>query len=193
MTIGKAAGDNVKVKKEEGGYFASQRAIIDNAATMRHGNASQNAPTFFSKGKKSGGYICRAVFAVSLAFGYLLVPKAVIDQQFFLSAIFFLTFAYTLSCVTYAAKENIKRAKGTGALSVAASAIGLAALSACGLSLACGTIGIGIFSLALPIAAVHFFSQYGTHVVAASILAQLFSLWKMGCLSAKAAKKIAEN
>ena len=143
--------------------------------------------------KKKSSYLCRAVFAVSLVFGYLLVPKAVIDQQFFLSAVFFLAFAYTLACVTYAAKENMKHAKGTGALSVAASAIGLAALSACGLSLACGTIGIGIFSLALPIAAVHFFAQYGTYVVAASILVQLFSLWKMGCLRPKVVLKIVSN
>jgi len=143
--------------------------------------------------KKTASYLCRAVFAVSLVFGYLLVPKAVIDQYFFLSAAFFLTFAYALACVTYAVKENIKRAKGTGAFSVAASAIGLVALSACGLSLACGTIGIGIFSLALPIAAVHFFAQYGAYVVLASMLLQLFSLWKMGCLSAKAAMKIASS
>ena len=165
-----------KMKKKESGYFASQ-----------------NAPTFFSKGKKSGSYLCRAVFAVSLVFGYLLVPKVVIDQQFFLSVIFFLTFAYTMACVTYAAKENMKHAKGTGALSVAASAIGLAALSACGLSLACGTMGIGIFSLALPIAAVHFFAQYGAYVVSASILVQLFSLWKMGCLKPKAALEIVSS
>ena len=144
-------------------------------------------------GKKEGGCACRAVFAVSLIFGYWLVPKAVIDQHFFLSIAFFLTFAYTLACVTYAAKENIKRAKGTGTLSVVASAVGLAALSACSLSLACGTIGIGIFSLALPIAAVHFFAQYGAYVVSASILVQLFSLWKMGCLAPKAALKIASN
>lgn len=143
--------------------------------------------------KKAGGYICRAVFAIFLVFGYLLVPRMVVDQHFFLSAIFFLTFAYTLACVTYAAKENILRAKGSGALSVIASAIGLAALSACGLSLACGTIGIGIFSLALPLAAVHFFAEWGAYIVAASILVQLFSLWKMGCLSAKAVQKIAEN
>ena len=143
--------------------------------------------------KRAVSYICRAVFALSLIFGYLLVPHAVIDQYFFLSAAFFLTFAYTLACVTYAARENAKRAKGTGTLSVVASAIGLAALSACSLSLACGTIGFGIFSLALPIAAVHFFAQYGAYVVLASMMAQLFSLWKMGCLSAKAVKKIAEN
>jgi hypothetical protein len=143
------------------------------------------------KAKKERSYICRAVFAVSLAFGYLLVPHAVIDQYFFLSVVFFLTFAYTLACVAYAAKENIKHAKGTGAISIAASAVGLAALSACGLSLACGTIGIGIFSLALPIAAVHFFAEYGVYVVAASILAQLLSLWRMGCLNVKAASKIA--
>ncbi|MFA5930395.1 MAG: hypothetical protein WC861_05935 [Candidatus Micrarchaeia archaeon] len=95
--------------------------------------------------------------------------------------------------MAYAAKENMEHAKGAGALSVAASAIGLAALSACSLSLACGTIGFGIFSLALPIAAVHFFAQYGAYVVAASMLVQLLSLWKMGCLTAAAAKKIAEN
>ena len=146
-----------------------------------------------SGGKKSVSYTCRAVFALSIVFGYLLVPKAVIDQYFFLSAVFFLTFAYTLACVAYAAKENIRRAKGNGALSVVASAVGLAALSACSLSLACGTIGIGIFSLALPIAAVHFFAQYGAYVVSASILVQLFSLWKMGCLSPKAALKIASD
>jgi len=145
------------------------------------------------KKKNTGGYICRMVFAVSLAFGYLLVPKEVIGQYFFLSVAFFLTFAYTLACVTYAAKENIRRMKGTGALSVIASAVGLAALSACGLSLACGTIGIGIFSLVLPIAAVHFFAQYGAYVVSASILIQLFSVWKMGCLKIKAALKIASN
>ena len=145
------------------------------------------------KKKGSGGYLCKAVFAVSLLFGYALVPKAVIGQYFFLSVIFFLTFAYTLSCVAYSARENMKRAKGTGALSVLASAIGLAALSACGLSVACGTIGIGIFSIALPIAAVHFFAQYGAYVVSASILVQLFSLWKMGCLTAKAALKVASS
>jgi hypothetical protein len=145
------------------------------------------------KKKMSGGYLCRAVFAVSLVFGYALVPKTVIDQYFFLSAVFFLTFAYTLACVTYAVRENAKRAKGGSALSVIASAIGLAALSACGLSLACGTIGIGIFSIALPIAAVHFFAQYGSYVVSASILAQLFSLWRMGCLSPKAASRIASS
>ena len=143
--------------------------------------------------KKTGSHICKAVFAVSLVFGYLLVPKLVIDQYFFLSVAFFLTFAYTLTCVAYAAKENIRHAKGTGILSVIASAVGLAALSACGLSLACGTIGIGIFSLALPIAAVQFFAQYGAYVVAASILVQLFSLWSMGCLTIKAALKIASS
>jgi len=146
-----------------------------------------------AKTKKSASYLCRAVFAASLVFGYLLVPKTVIDQHFFLSVVFFLTFAYTLACVTYAAKENMKRAKGSSAISVAASAIGLAALSACSLSLACGTIGIGIFSIALPIAAVHFFAEYGAYVVAASILVQRFSLWKMGCLSTKAAMKIASS
>ena len=143
--------------------------------------------------REAGSYICRAVFAVSLAFGYLLVPKAVIDQYFFLSVIFFTTFAYTLACVAYAAKENIKHAGGTGTLSVLASAIGLAALSACSLSVACGTIGFGIFSIALPIAAVNFFAQYGACVVSASILVQLFSLWKMGCLKSKAALKIASS
>jgi len=143
--------------------------------------------------KKTGSYICRAVFAVSLLFGYLLVPNAVIAQHFFLSVAFFITFAYTLACVTYAAKENVKNASGNGTLSIVASAIGLAALSACSLSLACGTVGIGIFSLVLPIAAVHFFAQYGAYVVSASILAQLLSLWKMGCLAPKAALKIASN
>ncbi|MFA6328953.1 MAG: hypothetical protein WCY41_05910 [Candidatus Micrarchaeia archaeon] len=143
--------------------------------------------------KKSASYACRAVFAISLIFGYLLVPKAVVDRYFIVSIAFFLVFAYTMSCVAYAAKENIRRAKRAGALSVVASAVGLAALSACSLSLACGTIGIGIFSLAIPIAAMQFFAQYGVYVVLASMLAQLFALWKMGCLTSKAARKIASG
>jgi hypothetical protein len=137
-------------------------------------------------------HACKLVFALALALGFLLVPKSVLEQHFVLSVIFFFTFALTLACVAYAAKENAKHAKGTGTLSVAASAIGLVALSACG-AVACGTIGIGIFSLALPIATVHFFAQYGVYLVAASIVVQVFSLWKMRCLSCKAMKKIAAN
>ena len=143
--------------------------------------------------KNAGGFLCRAVFAVSLAWGCLLVPKDVTGPYFFLSAAFFLTLAYTLACITYAAKENIRRAKGSGTLSILASAIGLAALSACGLPLACGAVGIGMISVSLSIAVMHFFAVYGAYVVSASILVQLFALWKMGCLSAKAVMKIAAS
>ncbi|MFA6214773.1 MAG: hypothetical protein WC717_05880 [Candidatus Micrarchaeia archaeon] len=138
------------------------------------------------------GHACRLVFLLSLAVAYLIVPQAVFGQHAALSAMFLLTFAYTMACVAYAARQNMRNASGKGALSVAASAVGLAALSACGAA-ACGSIGIGIFSLAMPIAAVHFFAQYGAYLVAASILAQLFSLWKMGCLSKKAAAAVASS
>lgn len=144
------------------------------------------------KEKGGNGYACRLVFFISLAFAYLIVPQAVFGQYAALSIIFFLTFAYTMACVAHTARENAKNAAGKGAVSVLASAAGLAALDACGAA-ACGSIGVGIFSLALSIAVVHFFAQYGAYLVAACIAAQLFSLWKMGCLNAKAALKIASG
>jgi hypothetical protein len=144
------------------------------------------------KKNKGDGFACRLVFLLSLLIAYLMVPQAVLGQYAALSMLFFLTFAYTMACVAYAARENARNASGKSTLSVIASAVGLAALSACGAS-ACGTVGIGIFSLALPIAAAHFFAEYGAYVVAASIAAQAFSLWKMGCLSAKAVDKIASS
>jgi len=142
--------------------------------------------------KKSGSYLCRVVFALSLLAAYLMVPQAVFGQHAALSAVFFVTFAYTMACVAYSARENMKNAAGKSTLSVIASAVGLAALTACGTA-ACGSIGIGIFSLAIPIAAVHFFVEYGAYIVAASIIAQLFSLWKMNCLSFKMAAKIVSS
>ena len=132
------------------------------------------------------------MFLVSLVLAYLIVPQAVFGRYAVLSAIFFLTFAYTMACVAYAARENAENAAGKSALSVIASAAGLAALTACGAAV-CGSIGIGIFSLALPIAAMHFFAEYGAYLVTACIIAQLFSLWKMGCLSKKAALAIASS
>jgi hypothetical protein len=137
-------------------------------------------------------HACKLVFAISLLIGFLLVPQSVLESHFALALLFFITFAYTFACVAYAARENIRHAKGTSTLSVLASAVGLAALSACGAA-ACGTIGVGIFSLALPLAAVHFFSDYGAYIVGASILLQLALLWKMRCLSIKAMTRVAKS
>ena len=142
--------------------------------------------------KKKSSYICRLAFLVSLALAYAIVPQAVFEQYPALSAAFLLTFAYTMACVANAARENARNAAGKSALSVLASAAGLAALTACGAAV-CGSIGIGIFSLALPIAAVHFFAEYGAYIVAASMAAQLLALWRMGCLSSKSAAKIASS
>jgi hypothetical protein len=142
-------------------------------------------------GRKESG-LCKAVFALSLLVAYAIVPQQVFSQYAVLAAAFLLSFAYTMACVAYIARERAKVAAGRGALPVIASAVGLAALSACGAA-ACGSIGIGIFSLALPIAAVHFFAQYGAYVVLASIAAQLLSLWGMNCLTLRAAGKIASS
>lgn len=139
-----------------------------------------------------GGWLCRAAFALSLLVAYFIVPQQVFSQYAALAAAFLLSFAYTMACVAYIARERAKLAAGKGALPVIASAVGLAALSACGAA-ACGSVGIGIFSLAVPIAASHFFAEYGAYVVLASIAAQLFSLWKMNCLTWKAARKIASS
>jgi len=132
------------------------------------------------------------VFLLSLILAYFIVPHQVFAQYAALSFEFIIVFAYTMACIAYVAKENARLAKGTGTLSVLASAMGLVALSACGAA-ACGTVGIGIFSLVLPIAAMHFFVQYGVYVVAASMIAQLFSLWKMNCLTGRMAAKIAAS
>jgi hypothetical protein len=138
------------------------------------------------------GWLCRAVFILSLLVAYAIVPQHVFEQYTALAAAFLLSFAYTLACVAYIARERAKLAAGKGTLPVVASVVGLAALSACGAA-ACGSVGIGIFSLAVPLAAAHFFAEYGAYVVLASIAAQLLSLWKMNCLTARAAKKIASS
>lgn len=151
-------------------------------------------------GKKSSGGIaglaarhaCKLTFALALLFGFFLVPKGVLEGYRALAIAFLYMFALTMACVAFSVRENISHAKGTGALSAAASALGFAALSACG-SAACSTVGIGIFSLAVPIAGMHFLAQYGPAIVLSSIAVQALALHRMGCLRLRTLEKIASG
>jgi hypothetical protein len=137
--------------------------------------------------------ICKIVFFISIFAAYALVPHKVFGAHFLLSIAFALAFALTMACVAYSMRENLKKERSAGLFSLVASAVGFAALQACGLTLACGTAGLGIILLILPAALVGYLSQYGIYIVMASIVLQLASLYAMGCLRLKTLAKIAES
>ena len=134
---------------------------------------------------------CKMAFCISLAAVYALVPQNVFGAHFLLSLAFALTFALTMACIAYSMRENLEKKRSVGFLSLVASAMGLVALEACGLTLACGTAGLGIMLLMLPAAMAGYLSLYGQYVVMASIALQLASLYAMGCLRLKTIAKIA--
>lgn len=82
--------------------------------------AGKRAGSAIARGSMAKGWLCRAVFILSLLVAYAIVPQHVFEQYTALAAAFLLSFAYTLACVAYIARERAKLAAGKGTLPVVA-------------------------------------------------------------------------
>ena len=129
---------------------------------------------------------CETVFIVSLLISYFLVPETVFYGWYtVLGAAFMALFAFVMTCTVRNVKERIvlqKTYEGS-AVGILSSAIGIGALSVCGIgNPVCGaTIGAGIVSLLIPGIARPFLSDYGTYIIAASLIIQIAALYFLNC------------
>lgn len=138
-------------------------------------------------------HACKLSFLFALAAGYALLPSGVWSEHTGLAVFFMATFALTLASVAYSFREKMAHAKNKGIVSLAASAIGLAALSACSAPVACGAASAGVLSIIFPSVLLGFFSQWGPDVVALSIFAQLIALAWMNSLSLRSIARLASS
>lgn len=138
---------------------------------------------------------CKTVFFISVFLGYIMLPKnAFHGWMGFLAYIFIGSFALTMTCLVGNIKERIKNAKAYqgSIIGLIASSLGIVALQVCGSNgLFCGaSILSGFLSSLLPHFLFSFFETYGHLIIVASILMQIYSLFRMRCIKLKLKVKL---
>ena len=139
-------------------------------------------------------HYCQFVFGFSLVLGYLIVPKKIFYGYDTILGVFFIfSFALVTTCLVRQIKERVKVARTySGAIiGVIATAIGLAALEACGVGApVCGAmVGVGILSVIFPMSAVDIIGRYAVPILVGSILIQFVALYFMNCFKKVYAKE----
>lgn len=126
----------------------------------------------------------RIVFLASLVVIYFLLPPILFyGPALFLTALFMVIFAFSMTCVARSFLDNIRtaRTRNHSIISILASVAGLSAFHVCG-ALACG-YGTGLFLLSslFPAFFLEFLSGYSVLIIMISIGIQLGALYQMGC------------
>ncbi len=153
--------------------------LSDNNKKLRPQRAS-----YFIQVLKS--HYCQVVFGASLFLGYFLIPKKIFYGYYTILGIaFIISFSLVLTCLIRQVKERVKLARTySGAIvSIIATAVGLAALEACGIGApVCGAVvGLGFLSIILPVSASSFVSKYSIAILVISIIIQFGALYFMNC------------
>ncbi|MBD3250315.1 MAG: hypothetical protein GF381_01980 [Candidatus Pacebacteria bacterium] len=129
---------------------------------------------------------CKLVFLLSLFLAYWLIPTDALQGPYqLLVLVFMIGFAASLTCTIQAIKDSFKshRVKEASFVSLVAGLLGLAAVQFCSINaVLCGsTIGVALLSAVLPSALFQLIHFNAVWLLLISIIAQLISLWHLGC------------
>jgi len=116
------------------------------------------------------------------------VPAVLWNADYILLAILFNTFfAFSIACMVRSIKEKAVTAQKVGGsvVGIITSTLGISALQICGLSNpVCGaSVGFGFLSTLFPSVMFHYGMEISLFTIILGIFFQLFSLYKMHCLS----------
>jgi len=131
---------------------------------------------------------CKLVFVIAWVTAFKIVPEGLLKTPHLGLTIFFsTTFAFSIACMVRSIKEKAVTAQKVGGsvVGIITSTLGISALQVCGLSNPmCGaSVGLGFLSTLFPSVMFHYGMEISLFAIILGIFFQLFSLYKMHCLS----------